>query len=103
MVGWAVYAWEDPDAPAKLARQKPDPAEQMFDRLDRNGDNLITPDEIPEQLKLYLKLQGVKIPERISRQDFPPVYEELRKRFQKKAKPAEDKKPAADTPPRGRS
>ena len=103
MVGWAVYSWEDPDMPAKLAKQKPDPAEEMFDRLDRNGDNIITPEEIPEQLKLYLKLQGVKIPERISRQDFMPVYEEMRKRVQKKAKPAEDKKPAADTPSRGKS
>ena len=100
MVGWAVYSWEDPDAPAKLARLKPDPAEEMFDRLDRNGDNIITPEEIPEQLKLYLKLQGVKIPERISRQEFMPVYEEMRKRFQKPKPKApadtkeKDKKPA---------
>jgi thiol-disulfide isomerase/thioredoxin/mono/diheme cytochrome c family protein len=96
MVGWVVYTWERPDTAEKLAREKVHPAEQMFERLDRNGDNVITPDEIPEQLKLYLKLQGIKIPERITAKEFLPVYEEMRKRFQKpKAKPdGKDKKPA---------
>ncbi len=70
MVGWVVYTWEHPDTPEKLAREKVHPAEQLFERLDRNGDNVITPDEIPEQLKLYLKLQGIKIPERITAKEF---------------------------------
>ena len=62
-------------------------------RLDRNGDDAITPDEIPQELKLYLKLQGVKIPDRITREEFGPVYEEMRKRFQKaKTKPGESSK-----------
>ncbi|HWG43713.1 MAG TPA: redoxin domain-containing protein [Gemmataceae bacterium] len=88
MVGWVVYTWEQPDTAEKLTHEKVHPAEKLFERLDRNGDNVITPDEIPEQLKVYLKLQGIKIPERITAKEFLPVYEELRKRFQKpKAKP----------------
>jgi mono/diheme cytochrome c family protein len=106
MVGWCVYTWESPDTAEKLARRKTDPAEQMFERLDRNGDDVITPDEIPEQLKLYLKLQGIKIPERITHEEFGPVFEELRKRFQKpKPKPEgdKDKKPASAPPAKGKS
>ena len=96
MVGWCVYNWEDPNTPERLAREKIDPAEQMFDFLDRNGDDVITPDEIPDQFKLYLKLPGVKIPERITRKEFLPMFEEMRKRFQKpKPKaPADNKKDA---------
>ena len=106
MVGWCVYTWERPDTAEKLARQKLSPADEMFERLDRNGDDAITPDEIPEQMKLYLKLQGIKIPERITREEFGPVFEELRKRFQKsKPKPTgdKDKKPAKETPAQGKS
>jgi hypothetical protein len=99
MVGWAVYTWEDPDTPEKLAREKIHPAEQLFDRLDRNGDDAITPDEVPEQLKLYLKLQGVKLPERITRKEFLPVYEEMRKRFPKaKPKPSAGDKEKKSSP-----
>ncbi|MHB1422357.1 MAG: redoxin family protein [Gemmataceae bacterium] len=104
MVGWCVFTWEQPDTPEKLAREKIHPAEKMFDRLDRNGDDAITPDEIPQELKLMLKLQGIKIPERITHDEFPPIYEEMRKRFRKKEKPAENKdtKPAAPAPGQGR-
>lgn len=101
MVGWCVYTWEHPDTPEKLAREKPNLAEEMFDRLDRNADNVITPDEIPQALKLYFQSQGIKIPERITHEEFPPVYEELRKRFQKKEKPAENKGNKSAAPARG--
>jgi peroxiredoxin/mono/diheme cytochrome c family protein len=103
MVGWCVYIWDQADTAEKLAREKIDPVEQMFDRLDRNGDDAITPDEIPQQLKLYLQLQGTKIPERITRAEFTPIYQEMRKRLEKrKTKPAEEKKPAAQTPARAK-
>jgi peroxiredoxin len=93
MVGWAVYTWEQPDTAEKLAREKASDAEKLFERLDRNGDDAITPDEIPQELKLYLKLQGIKIPDRITREEFGPIYEEMRKRFQKsKTKPADKSK-----------
>jgi peroxiredoxin len=83
MVGWCVYTWEQPDTADKLASEKIHPAEKLFDRLDRNGDDAITPDEIPQELKVYLKLQGVKIPARITHDAFRPIYEEMRKRFEK--------------------
>ena len=83
MVGWVVYTWKHPETADKLTRQKADPAEQMFDRFDRNGDNVITADEVPERLKAYLKLQGYKMPERITRKQFLTVYEEIRKRMPK--------------------
>lgn len=91
MVGWCVYTWQDPNAAAKLAREQPSPAERMFERFDRNGDNVITPDEIPQELKAFLKLQGIEIPKRITSEEFPPLYEAMRKRFQK-PKPAEERK-----------
>ncbi|HEY7310682.1 MAG TPA: redoxin family protein [Gemmataceae bacterium] len=106
MVGWCVYTWESPDTAEKLAHQKLSPAEEWFERLDRNGDDVITPDEIPQELKLYLKFQGVKIPERITHEEFGPIFEEMSKKFQKpKSKPegGKDKKPAKETPARGKS
>lgn len=94
MVGWVVYTWQHPDTAEKLTQKKPDPAQQLFDRFDRNGDNIITADEVPERLKTYLKLQGYKMPERITRKQFTAVYEEIRKRLPKKkaSAPAEKKK-----------
>lgn len=95
MVGWCVYTWEHPGTAKKLTREKVHPAEKLFDRLDRNADNVITPDEVPRELKLFLKLRGIKVPKRIPRDKFLPLYEELRKRFQKRnAKPAGDQKPS---------
>lgn len=91
MVGWCVYNWEQPDTAEKLAREPIHPADELFDRLDRNGDDVITPDEIPQQFKLGLKLQGIKVPERITRKEFLPMYEELSKRFQKSAPKSETK------------
>jgi peroxiredoxin len=104
MVGWVVYTWERPDTAEMLARRKLNPADEMFDRLDRNGDDVITPNEIPEQLKPLLMLQGIKVPERITREEFGAVFEEMRKRFQKpKAKPDDKDKKPADAPPTGAS
>jgi hypothetical protein len=104
MVGWVVYTWERPDTAEMLARRKPNPADEMFDRLDRNGDDVITPNEIPEQFKPLLMLQGIKVPERITREEFGAVFEEMRKRFQKpKAKPDDKDKKPADAPPTGAS
>jgi thiol-disulfide isomerase/thioredoxin len=84
MVGWCMYTWEQPDTPEKLARENINPAEEWFDRLDRNCDNVLTPDEIPTGLKLTLKLQGIKIPERVTYKEFPPLYEEMVKQFEKR-------------------
>jgi hypothetical protein len=73
---------------------------ETANRLDRNGDDVITPDEIPDRLKPLLMLQGIKVPERITREEFGAVFEEMRKRFQKpKAKPDDKDKKPADAPP----
>lgn len=97
MVGWCVYTWEQPDTAEKLAREPIHPAEKLFDRFDRNGDDAITPDEIPQQFKLALTLKGVKIPERITRAEFLPMYEEMSKQF-RKAPPKPDAKGKSEKP-----
>jgi mono/diheme cytochrome c family protein len=100
MVGWAVYTWERPETAELLARRPLSQGELLFNRFDRNGDELVTPDELPEQMRLFLKLQGIKIPDKMTRPEFLTAYEEMRKRFDKpKPKPPadeKDKKPAAE-------
>ncbi len=87
MVGWVAYVWERPETAAELAKTPVDPADLFFDRFDHNGDDVLTADEIPEQMKPMLLLNGVKLPEKMTREEFRKVYAEMRKRFQKK-KPA---------------
>ena len=84
MVGFVAYVWERPETAAELAKNPPSQADQFFDRLDVNGDDLITPDEIPERMKLMLLAGGVKLPEKVTREEFRTLFEEMRKRFQPK-------------------
>jgi hypothetical protein len=91
MVGWLVYVWERPETAEELAKNPPSPADQMFDRLDRNGDEVITPDEIPERMKPFLFASGIKVPERLTRKEFTALYEEMRKRFAPKPPMPKDK------------
>ena len=63
MVGWVVYVWERPGTAEELAKKPLSMADQFFDRLDRNGDGVITRDEIPEQMLPLLQLSGVKVPD----------------------------------------
>ena len=94
MVGWVAYVWERPGTAEELAREKVDPADLMFDRFDRNADGVVTPDEIPEQMRLILKGAGVKLPERVTQEQFRTLYAEMRKRFQRPPpQPAEPTKP----------
>lgn len=97
MVGWVAYVWERPEAAAELAKRPPDPAGQMFERLDRNGDGVITADEIPPQMKPLMVLAGPNLPEKMDRPAFEKVFAEMRKKFGKKpaAKPADPKDPPA--------
>ena len=98
MVGWAVYVWERPETVAERMKNPPSQADLFFDRLDRNGDDVITPDEIPDQMKPLLLLQGVKLPEKVTRADFAKMFEEMRKRFPQKPRPNEEKKPDPKKP-----
>ncbi len=82
MVGWVAYVWERPETAEELAKNPQSQSDLFFDRLDRNGDDAITPDEIPDQLKPVMLLKGgFKLPEKIERKDFGPMFEELRKQF----------------------
>jgi peroxiredoxin len=81
MVGWVAYVYERPDAIAELAKQPISKADQFFDRLDHNGDDVLTPDEIPEQLRAMLALTGGRVPERITREEFRKLFEVIRQRF----------------------
>jgi peroxiredoxin len=81
MVGWVAYVWENPDTPAELAKNPPKPAELFFDRLDRNADDIITADEFPPQMKPFMEAAGMKIPEKMNREEFTKFFEEMRKLF----------------------
>jgi thiol-disulfide isomerase/thioredoxin len=81
MVGFVLYVWERPETAEELAKDPLSPADLFFDRLDVNGDDFITPDEVPERLRLPLLAAGVKVPEKMGREEFRKFYEEMRKRF----------------------
>jgi peroxiredoxin len=94
MVGFVAYVWERPETAAELAKNPPSQADLFFDRFDVNGDDFITPDEIPERMKVFLLASGIKLPEKLSREEFRKVYEEMRKRFPpKKPDPKPEEKP----------
>jgi thiol-disulfide isomerase/thioredoxin len=98
MVGWVAYVWERPGTAEELAKEPLSQADLFFDRLDHNGDGVLTPDEIPDQLKPFLLLNGLKLPEKITRQEFAVMFEEMRKKFpQRRPQPdaprKEEKKP----------
>jgi hypothetical protein len=83
MVGFVAYVWERPETAAELAKRPQSQADRLFDRLDANGDGFITPDEIPERLRLVLTLTGRKLPAKMSREEFTKLFEEMRKLIQK--------------------
>lgn len=81
MVGWVTYIWERPEVAQELAKNPPSQADLFFDRMDRNGDEVITPDEIPEQMKPFIFAAGVKVPEKLTRKEFTDLFAEMTKRF----------------------
>lgn len=86
MVGWVAYVWERPESAAELAKQPLSQADAIFDRLDRNGDEVVTPDEIPDQLKPAMALAGIKTPEKVTREEFAKMFGEIRKKFSRPKK-----------------
>lgn len=95
MVGWVAYVWERPETAEEIAKHPISQADAFFERLDRNGDDVITPDEIPDQLKPAMALAKFKPPEKMTREEFTKFFDEIRKAFprqQKKAPDAEKKK-----------
>jgi hypothetical protein len=81
MVGWASFVYERPEAAAELAKNPPKPADRLFDQLDVNGDDVLTPDEIPYQWKPAIKLLSLKLPEKMTRKEFGELFDKISKRF----------------------
>lgn len=81
MVGWVSYVYERPEDAAEIAKNPISPADALFDRLDKNGDDVITRDEVPDQLKPFLILNGLMKAEKMDRKEFTQVYEEMRKKM----------------------
>jgi thiol-disulfide isomerase/thioredoxin len=89
MVGWVVYVWDRPEEAQDQAGPPLSQADVWFDRLDRNADDVVTADEIPEQVRLLLTAKGVKVPEKMDRKQFAEFFEEMRKQLpQNRTKPA---------------
>jgi hypothetical protein len=102
MVGWVAYVWERPETAEELAKNPPNPADVFFDRLDRNGDDVITPDEIPPQMRPLLLGSGLKLPEKLSREEFRKLFEEMRRQFRpKKTGPRPEAEKKQDGKPEG--
>ena len=99
MVGFVSYVWERPETAAELAKNPVSQADLAFDRMDSNGDGFITPDEIPAQMRPMMVLSGVKLPEKMSREEFTKLYDEMRKRFPQRGRGgnADTSKDAAKT------
>jgi mono/diheme cytochrome c family protein/peroxiredoxin len=96
MVGWVAYVWERPETAEEVAKLKADDPDLLFDRFDRNGDDIITPAEVPAQLKPLMKLANLPDPDRLTRDQFKEMFESLKKRFggaRPPAKPGKDKQP----------
>jgi hypothetical protein len=94
MVGFVAYVWERPETAADLAKNPPSQADLFFDRLDVNGDDRLTPDEIPERMKPLMLAAGITIPEKgMTREEFRVLFEEMRKRLERPRPNPDEKKP----------
>jgi thiol-disulfide isomerase/thioredoxin len=97
MVGFVSYVWERPETAAELAKNPPRQVDLIFDRLDLNGDDVITADELPAKWKTLAPLAGIKVPERMTRPEFEKLYNEIRQRLPaRKSRPNPDQKKSSD-------
>jgi len=81
MLGFVSYVWERPETAAELAKNPPKLADLFFDRLDVNGDDVLTVDELPAQFKTFAPLAGITIQEKMTRPEFEKLFNEMRKRM----------------------
>jgi hypothetical protein len=84
MVGFAAYVWERPETAAEIAKNPPSLADQMFDRFDTNGDEVVSPDELPERMRPMLAIAGFQPDAKISREEFLKRAGDLINQFGKK-------------------
>ncbi len=96
MVGFVAYVWERPETAAELAKNPPSQADLIFDRMDLNGDDFITPDEIPERMKSMLAAGGLPVSDKISREEFTKMFNQMRNFLPKK-----DRAPKKDEEKKG--
>ncbi|MCI0683002.1 MAG: redoxin family protein [Gemmataceae bacterium] len=83
MVGFVSYVWERPETAAELAKNPPKQSDLFFDRLDLNGDDVISGDEIPARFRAVAPLAGITLPERMTRAEFERLFGEMMKRVPK--------------------
>jgi thiol-disulfide isomerase/thioredoxin len=86
MVGFVSYVWERPETAAELAKNPLKQSDLFFDKMDLNGDDVISGNEIPDRFRAMAPLAGVTLPERMTRGEFEKLFEELRKRIPQKKK-----------------
>src|SRR5207248_2837503 len=91
MVGFVAYVYERPETAEELAKNPLSLADQIFDRLDVNGDEVITPDEIPARMKQMLP-GGLKLPDKITREQFRVLVEAMRRPGERRPDQPEPKK-----------
>jgi mono/diheme cytochrome c family protein len=99
MVGWVAYVWERPGTAEELAKKPLSLPDQLFERFDRNGDDVITRDEIPEQMLPLIEMAGVKLPSRIDRAQFRRLFEEAMRRRFERPPPGKGPKDGGKEPP----
>jgi hypothetical protein len=92
MVGFAAYVWERPETADELLKNPPSMAERVFDGIDANGDDVITPDEVPDRFKPMLALAGLPADAKISRDEFLKRAGDLINQFGRKKGPRKDEK-----------
>src|SRR5262249_51568455 len=78
-VGLRAYVWERPETAAELAKNPPSQADLLFDRFDVNGDDLVTSDEVPSQMKLFLLAHAILVPDKMDRAEFATFYDDMMK------------------------
>lgn len=91
MVGFVGYVWERPETAAELAKNPPKQSDLFFDRLDLNGDDVISGDEIPGRFRSMAQLAGIDLPETITRAEFERLFGNLMNRFPKGKKAEKDR------------
>jgi hypothetical protein len=84
MVGFVSYVWERPETAAELAKNPPKQSDVFFEKMDLNGDDVISGKEIPERFRTLAPLAGVTLPERMTREQFERLFDDLRKKFPQK-------------------
>lgn len=83
MVGFAAYVWERPETALEIAKNPPSMMDEAFERLDVNGDDVITLDELPGQMRMFMQMNGTTLPEKMTKAEFVKVMAPMMERMQR--------------------